>query len=119
MKEAIGALLRHRLSLDALPNHVKCPEGSDSWCRYHRRNDYKHKNPLPKAVAAGLKPVFDRLSLDSLLERCVDSFTQNAAESLYSVLWNLCPKRPFVGSTTATFCAGLAVIIYNDGHQAT
>ena len=61
----------------------------------------------------------DRLSLDSLLERCVDSFTQNAAESLYSVLWNLCPKRPFVGSTTANLCAGLAVIIYNDGHQAT
>lgn len=94
-----------------------CPQGSESWCGYHRKKDYKHKAPLPKAVAVAIKPVFDRLSANSLLERCVDGFTQNAAESFNSVLWNICPKRTFVGSASINLCAGLAVIVYNDGQQ--
>ena len=44
-------------------------------------------------------------------------FTQNAAESFNSVLWNICPKRTFVGSASINLCAGLAVIVYNDGQQ--
>ena len=79
--------------------------------------DTTERKTLAKAVAVKIKPVFDQLSSNALLERCVDGFTQNAAESFNSVSWNLCPKRTFVGSTTVDLCAGLAVITYNDGHQ--
>ena len=42
--------------------------------------NYKDKNPHPKAVLVNIKPVFDRLSTNELLERCLDGYTQNAPE---------------------------------------
>ena len=118
MKEAIDAILRHRISTDQLHNHTNCPKGSDSWCAFQRcqGKDYHHKNPLAKAVAVKIKPIFDRLSVRSLLLRCVHGFTQNAAESYNNVLWSLCPKGTFVGAVPINVCASLSVIIYNDGY---
>ena len=87
MKQDIAAILRHRLSTDDNPNHSMCPSGPDTWCGYHRDpSKYKHSNPLPKAVAVHIKPIFDRLSKNEILERCVDGYTQNAAESFNNIL---------------------------------
>ena len=116
LKTSIDAILRHRLSTDALPNHSSCPEGEDSWCRYNADpSSYKHKTPLPKAVALAIKPTFDRLKDNKLLERCLAGYNQNAGESFDSVLWKLCPKSVFVGDLAMKLCSSLAVILYYNG----
>lgn len=119
MKESIDAILRHRVSTSRIHNHTKCPTGKDSWCGFQRGGSvpYNHNNPLAKAVAIKIKPLFDRLSEKSLLERCADGHTQNAAESFNNVLWHLCPKVTFAGATQINLCAFLAVLLYNDGHM--
>ena len=87
MQTAIDAILRHRLSTDELPNHSSCPTGEDSWCKYHLSPEtYKHTNPMPRAVAVHIKPVFDKLKDDQLLSRCLAGFNQNAAESFNNIL---------------------------------
>ena len=119
MKNDISAILRHRLSTDDMPNHSKCPKGDDTWCLYQKDpGHYKHKSPLPKAVSVHIKPVFDRLSTNELLERCLDGYTQNASESFNGLLWNICPKGTFVGSKPLNISASLAVCIYYDGYQS-
>ena len=90
MKRDIKAILRHRLSTDENPNHSMCPTCPTSWCKYNRNPaDYVYKNPLSKAVAVHIQPVFDRLSDSERLKHCVDGFTQSAAESFGNILWHL------------------------------
>ena len=60
---------------------------------------------MPKAVALAIKPVFDRLKDENLLQRCLGGYNQNAAESFNSVLWKLCPKTVFAGDFTLKVCA--------------
>ena len=64
-----------------------------------------------------IEPIFDRLSARSLLLRCVDGFTQNAAESYDNVLWSFYPKGIFVGAVPLNTCASLSVVIYYDGYS--
>ena len=48
MKDAIDAILRHRLSIDDLPNRTSFPLGPDSWCRYQNDPDnYRHFKSSP------------------------------------------------------------------------
>ena len=116
MKTAISAILKHNASTDDKPNHVDCPIGEDTWCGYNKDSaTYVHKNPLPETVANKIHPVFQRLSTDSLLNKCVDGLTQNAVESLNSVVWGKCPKEIFVGTTTVQLALDDAVAHYNDG----
>jgi len=119
MKQDIDAILRHRLSTDENPNHSLCPEGESTWCNYKKKQqDYKHKNPLPKAVAVHIKPIFDRLSTEDLLKRCVDGYTQNAAESFNNLLWHFAPKSTFLGQLPMGIACNIAVCVYNDGYQS-
>ena len=118
MKQDISAILRHRLSTDENPNHSLCPDGVDTWCKYKRNPlQYKHTNPLPNAVAVHIKPVFDRLSKDEPLNRCVEGYTQNAAESFNNLLWHFYPKNTFVGIVPLNISKSFAVIFYNEGYQ--
>ena len=118
MKQDISAIFRHRLSTDENPNHSLCPDGVDTWCKYKKNpSQYKHSNPLPKAVAVYIKPIFDRLSKDELLSRCADGYTQNAAESFNNLLWHFCPKNTFVGMVPLNICKSFSVIVYNEGYQ--
>lgn len=41
-------------------------------------------------------PVYQRLASTELLERCTKGKTQNANESIHSVIWKKCPKATFV-----------------------
>ena len=112
MKQDISAILRHRLSTDENPNHSLCPDGVDAWCKYKRNPlQYKHTNPLPNAAAVHIKPVFDRLSKDKLLNRCVEGYTQNAAESFTNLLWHFCPTNTVVGMVPLNISKSFAVIV--------
>ena len=66
MKNDTDAILRHILSTDDLPNHTSDPTGHESWCKYKQNSStYKNCNPLQKAVAVHIKPVFDKLKMGS------------------------------------------------------
>lgn len=97
MMQAVQASLLHMNSMDENPRHHLCPIGPDSWCKYQNaianKVPYTHrKDPIPSAIVEVLKPVYARLGSWSLLERYLGGYTQNAKESLHSVVWKFCRK---------------------------
>lgn len=78
MKKAVLASFFHCASSESRPLHQHCPVGPDSWCRYQQdRNNYKHGSGLPLPIIAKVKPIYQRLSEDGLLEMCLHGKTQN------------------------------------------
>ena len=123
MKKAIHATLFHCASSKDNNYHVHCPDGSDSWCKFkrdkaNRTSEYKAGPGLPKKVIKVVKPIFSRLSEDSLLDRCLDGKTQNQNESLNGVIWDNLPKNVFVGSDVLHLGVYNAVASFNIGCQA-
>ena len=51
----------------------------------------------------------------SLLGKCVEGYTQNANESLHSIVWKFCPKELFLGKVGVDIACSLAVCYWNDG----
>ena len=72
MRKTIHASFFHCASSERRDLHTHCPTGPSSWCGFKRdRNSFKHSPGLPDAVIAKVKPVCQRLSEDSLLEKCL------------------------------------------------
>lgn len=99
MQQATQAILCHYYSTPDKPNHDNCPKGEDSWCKYQSdlvtgQVTYRYpKYPLPEAVVEKLTPLFLELSSEKLLKTCLKGLTQNANESLHSMLWKLVSKK--------------------------
>ena len=120
MKKAIHASLMHCASNEERPLHDHCPTGSTSWCKYqrdraNRTNLFKHGPGLPLNVIAKLKPVYVRLSEDSLLQKCLHGKTQNQNESLNGMVWQRVPKEVYVGRETLELGLYDAVAHFNIG----
>ncbi|XP_054260040.1 uncharacterized protein LOC128984722 [Macrosteles quadrilineatus] len=124
MREAIYATLDHCRSSDDEPRHDKCPPGSDSWCFYQRdlynklkprRHSEGIKTPLSEAVYSRMLPIYKRLSNEKLLKRCSLGKTQNANESLHSVIWSKCQKTTFQAKRRLDAAVGEAISVYNEG----
>lgn len=124
MKNAIYATLYHSISTDKKPQHSKCPAGKDSWCFYQSaiatgEKPGSHKlfvgTPLKEAILPHILPIYQRLASNELLERCINCGTQNANESLHSVIWAKCPKETFVYKKRVELCVMEAVCEYNKG----
>lgn len=97
MRNAIWAIYNHCIEDDSASleeQHAYCPK--DGWCRYWTDKD-NYNTCLPPVFRDVLKPIFDDLSKDSLLNRCLLGLTQNQNESINGVLWKFCPKITFVG----------------------
>lgn len=114
------ATLYHISSTDAEPHHQLCPPGALSWCR-HRSAEAEGKSPpppkynLPSMVIEALRPIYQRLSDPQLLARCSGNKTQNAAESLHSVIWSLISKQQHASLFTVEAAVHEAVAKYNAG----
>lgn len=61
---------------------------------------YKHKNSLPETVMTAIKPLYEDLSCQELLMRCLHGKTQNPNESVNSCIWKTLPKTEFVNLPT-------------------
>lgn len=104
MKTSIYATLHHCSSTDKKPKHDKCPIGKNSWCFFQRaiacntkpKSHNLMKTQLNEHVLEKILPVYQRLANNELLDRCVSGKTQNANESVHSVIWKNCPKETFV-----------------------
>ena len=64
-----------------------------------------------------LKAVYDRMTDESLLKRCLLGKTQNPNESLHSRIWKLCPKTKNLGKSICEFAVAQAVLNYNIGYK--
>ncbi|GIY45628.1 uncharacterized protein CDAR_415131 [Caerostris darwini] len=79
-------------------------------------DEFDHKNPpLNDKVLEVIKPIYESLSADSLLERCLGSETQNNNESLNSLIWTFAPKHIHAGPKTIEIATFFAVSIFNEG----
>ena len=118
MYRAIWAVFHHSLSGDKKPDHLYCPSGPDSWCRYNRalsnnKEQPKHTPKLPMDPSPFIKPVFTELSKRELLDKCVLGATQN--QSLNNIIWSRCPKTGFGSCITVEIAVHLAAVTFNHG----
>ena len=85
-KKAIYASWCHVSSSDKHDYHVHCPVGPKSWCTCQSdiangTSTHKHRKGLPPTVNKHVKSVFDNLSTDELLTKCLHGKSQNQNES--------------------------------------
>lgn len=124
MYDAIWTTYYHYSSTDDNPNHTNCPTGADSWCAWQRAmangeltsftHDYQ---PLPEDVLSAIKPIYEDLSKDTLLKRCVGGFTQNNNESYNQLIWKISPKIVPSGSIIVELAAYIAACVFNEGTE--
>ena len=85
--------------------HMHCPVGKESWCGFQRdiathKQAHKHGASLPMDVIKQVKPIFEDLSNETLLKKCLHGKTQNENESYNGMIWHCIPKTILVSSTT-------------------
>ncbi|KAK2186943.1 hypothetical protein NP493_184g00016 [Ridgeia piscesae] len=128
MRNAILASFDHCSSTDEKPQHDRCPVGARSWCYYQKALATGHEpgphrtnvdTPLAADVAELVKEVYTRLAHVDLLKRCTLGKTQNANESLHSVVWSKCPKTTFVSLKRVVSATCSAVSQFNAGIKVT
>ncbi|XP_074102194.1 uncharacterized protein LOC141529520 [Cotesia typhae] len=122
MKNAVLATYYHNSSTDEDPQHTYCPPGAESWCAWRKaasegtEEEFEHDNvPLCDEVLKVIRPIYDSLSSNELLTRCLGSETQNNNESLNSLIWTFAPKHIHSGSQVIEIATFIAVCIFNDG----
>jgi len=91
------ATFYHLSSTNENPQHQYCPSGADSWCKWQvtqaLQQEFDHPPPLHTDVQKHVLPIYEDLSRDDLLERCLGGYTQNANESFNATIWRLAPKH--------------------------
>ncbi|XP_074661498.1 uncharacterized protein LOC141914130 [Tubulanus polymorphus] len=115
MQNNLMASLYHVASTDENPNHHKCPSGDDTWCKFNKDPNFKHKHGLPGAILDIIEPIYDDLTDASLLAKCLHGMTQNNNECLNKLIWDRCPKEIFVGNLVIEDGLYSAISYFNDG----
>ena len=126
MHDSIQSILKHMVEEEGKfleEQHALCPKHGHTWCKFWKDKQagtetYSQKNRLPPVFFPLLKPVYDRLSDDVLLRRCLKGITQNQNESLHGVVWTRCPKTRFSGKRKVTIAACLSVGNFNIGSSS-
>ena len=75
------------LSSNEINFHIYCPEGATSWCTYQAdiangTSTHIHGKGLKPEIIKHVNAVFDDLSDETLLNRCLHGKTQNAKRRL-------------------------------------
>lgn len=120
MHRAVMATYYHITSTPENPNHSLCPSGPNSWCKTNAATAKGEPEPklrynLPDDVKQALLPVYERLADKELLLRCHRGKTQNANESLHSVVWSLIPKEKHASRIAVETAVAEAVMRFNAG----
>ncbi|XP_071056469.1 uncharacterized protein [Onthophagus taurus] len=124
MKNSIWATYYHKCSTDDHPQHEFCPVGPESWCSWRKAEaegkleTYIHKPAIRCNVQREIFPIYEALSDDTLLQRCLGGYSQNANECFNNKVWKIAPKTSFSGTETIEIAAFLATAVFNDGCHA-
>ncbi|GAB0096661.1 hypothetical protein DMENIID0001_122000 [Sergentomyia squamirostris] len=79
------------------------------------KHDYQ---PLPDDCLSAMKPIYQDLSNDNLLEGCLGGFTQNNNESINQLIWKITPKIVPAGSKIVEIAALVSACTFNEGTAA-
>ncbi|XP_018351128.1 PREDICTED: uncharacterized protein LOC108753535, partial [Trachymyrmex septentrionalis] len=122
MRKAIWATFYHYSSTNDKPQHEFCPEGAESWCKWQKAKaagtlrDFTHDYlALPTDVLNAIRPIYNDLSTDKLLECCVGGYTQNNNENYNQLIWKIAPKTEHSGANIVEIAALLASCMFNNG----
>lgn len=124
MRKAVWATFHHKCSTDENPKHEYCPPGENSWCKWRvaeaegRLANFHHVPPLSESVQTAIRPVYEALSNDDLLQRCTGGNTQNDNESFNACVWKQAPKHLHCGVQTIEISAYIAAGIFNEGYSS-
>lgn len=118
MRNEIWAGFYHYISTDDAPQHQYCNE---EWCKYLKaqkhKTPFKHEPALNSEVQELIKPVFDQLSNEELLTRCLGRNTQNNNECFNKTLWAIVPKQTFAGKSVVEIGVQVSLAIFNEGRM--
>jgi len=123
MRNDIWATFYHKISTDAKPQHSFCPPGAESWCKYRvaqasgKQEEYKHPPALDDDIQPALKSIYEDLTTDDLLWRCLGANTKNNNESFSACVWHLAPKHMFVGKKIIEIATNCALCTFNEGFK--
>lgn len=78
-------------------------------------NPYGDDFPVTKSEKVIL-PIFEDLSREDLLQRCLGGHTQNANESFNATVWRLAPKHLNSGRKIIEIASYIAAGIFNEGY---
>ena len=126
MKNAVMAIFKHMIKDDHKSlgsQHSLCPKDVNPWCKFWKNKadtsiQYDATNRLPSVFQEELRPIFERLSSNQLLERCLKGLTQNQNECFNSTLWSLCSKTVFCGKRKVSAAVAQAVGVFNTGNSS-
>lgn len=122
MKKAIMATYYHMCSTNENPKHEFCPPGADSWCKWQKAQvieaNFEHPTPLHPDVQKHILPIYEDLSQEDLLQRCLGGHTQNANESFNSTVWRFAPKHLHSGLKIVQIAAYMAAGLFNEGYTS-
>ena len=109
MRKDILAIWEHRAK-----NHDNCGK----WCPAKKNPPGDpDRNALHPHVTEVIKPVFETLTSETVLQKCEHGGTQNTNESVHNVIWARCPKTSFVGRSRLCLAVDDATIVYNEGER--
>ena len=106
---------------DIETRHRYCCRDNNTWCKYWQAvsngtaDTYTQKPGLPESIKKVIKPIFNELSEDTLLSRCLHGKTQNNNEALNGLIWKKVPKDIFVGREVLEIGVSSAIINFNEG----
>ena len=124
LQKAIRATLFHVASSKDDNNHSQCPTGASSWCKFNRdiftgETTHKHGSGLPVETRKLLIPIYNELSSNELLQKCLHGKTQNQNESFNAMIWERLPKTKYNSLIQLELATFDAVAHFNFGHKAT
>ena len=78
-------------------HYAHCPEGKNSWrkCNQDKANDTNTYRPgpgLPLLIVVKLRPIFDQLSDERSLIKCLHGLAKNQSESFNATTSDRIPK---------------------------
>ena len=110
-------VLGKRCGPDLGQNYAEDHSSTDEQSR-HNTNTYKPGPGLPLSVVMKVKPVFEELSTDKLLRKCLHCLTQNQNKCFNATIWERLPKTRFDSRTQLEFGVCDVVANFNIGRKA-
>ena len=80
--------------------------------------EYSHKPTLSDEVLSEITPIYENLSSENLLQRCIGGFTQNNNKSPNALILSFGPRRVFSGARTVKIASYLAESILKEGYES-
>ncbi|KAJ4425540.1 hypothetical protein ANN_27734 [Periplaneta americana] len=128
-KVTLGGKKPGDLKEETIPQTFQVFGDGNSWCFYNRalaqgehvppHDGTTMKTVLLPEIVSKIIPVYRRLAGEELLKGCTTGKTQNANESLHSVICSRCPKDVFVSKRKLDLAIMTAVSEFNMGCEAT